>query len=87
MSGTETSDLRYSPTAVHRSWHAIVVEGIYATGGMPAFKATLSTKDAEAIRAFVVREARIAFETCSAIDRDAEPARHQSLCTRALPDD
>ena len=87
VSGTATSDLRYSATAVHRSWNAIVVEGIYATGGMPAFKATLSTKDAEAIRAFVVHEARIAYETCNAIDRDTEPSRHQSLCTRALPGD
>lgn len=87
VSGTETSDLRYSPTAVHRSWNAIVVEGIYATAGMPAFKATLSTKDAEAIRIFVVHEARIAYETCNAIDWNAEPARYQSLCTRALPGD
>ena len=87
VSGSETSDLRYSPTAVHRSWNAIVVEGIYATGGMPAFKATLSPKDAEAIRAFVVHEARSAYETCNAIDRDTEPARHQSLCTRTLPAD
>lgn len=87
VSDSEFSDLRYSPTPVHRSWNAIVVEGIYATGGMPAFKATLSTKDAEAIRAFVVHQARLAYETCNAIDRDAEPARHQSLCTRVLPGD
>ncbi len=87
VSDSEFSDLRYSPTPVHRSWNAIVVEGIYATGGMPAFKATLSTKDAEAIRAFVVHQARLAYETCNAIDRDAEPARYQSLCTRVLPGD
>ncbi|MXY53025.1 MAG: cytochrome c [Gammaproteobacteria bacterium] len=87
VSDSATSDLRYSPIAVHRSWNAIVVEGIYATGGMPAFKASISTKDAEAIRAFVVQQARIAYETCNAIDRDAEPARHQSLCTRVLPGD
>ena len=87
VSSSEISDLRYTSTAVHRSWNAIVVEGIYATGGMPAFKATLSAKDAEAIRAFVVQEARATYETCTTIDQDAEPARHQSLCTRVLPGD
>ena len=87
VSDSEISDLRYSPTATHRSWNAIVVEGIYETGGMPAFKASLGTEDAEAIRAFVVHKARIAYETCKAIDQDAEPARHQNLCTRALPGD
>ena len=87
VSDREISDLRYTPTAVHRSWNAIVVEGIYTTGGMPAFKASLSTEDAEAIRAFVVQEARIAYETCNAINRGAEPARYQSLCTRVLPGD
>ncbi|MDE0008576.1 MAG: cytochrome c, partial [Gammaproteobacteria bacterium] len=87
VSDSEISDLRYTSTAVHRSWNAIVVEGIYATGGMPAFKASLSTEDAEMIRAFVVERARIAYETCNAIDRDAEPVHHQRLCTRVLPGD
>lgn len=86
VSGSEYSDLRYTPTAVHRSWNAIVVEGIYATAGMPAFKGKLSGAEAESIRSFVIQEARTAYETCTTIDRNAEPTRHRNLCTRALND-
>jgi PQQ-dependent dehydrogenase (methanol/ethanol family) len=55
-------DLRYSSAATHSIWNSIVLDGAYFAKGMPSFKGVLSEEDAQAIRAYVIRQGRIAFE-------------------------
>jgi quinohemoprotein ethanol dehydrogenase len=54
--GGTAPDLRYSVAETHKTWHAIVIGGAKRASGMPPFP--LTSKDSEAIKAFVVSEAR-----------------------------
>lgn len=59
-------DLRWSETTADTSaWKAIVLDGVLAANGMVSFNKYLSESDAEAIRAYVVKQAHegAAFET------------------------
>lgn len=51
-------DLRYSSAATHNIWNAIVLDGAYLGKGMPSFAGVLSEDDAQAIRAYVIRQGR-----------------------------
>jgi len=51
-------DLRYSASATHSIWNAILLEGAYLPRGMPSFGGVLSEEDAQAIRAYIIREGR-----------------------------
>jgi len=50
--GGSVPDLRYATTAIHETWHAIVVGGARRQGGMPA--QPLSIEESEAVRAYVL---------------------------------
>ena len=51
-------DLRYAAASTHAAWNAILLEGAYLSRGMPTFAGVLTEEDAQAIRAYIVREAR-----------------------------
>ena len=51
-------DLRYSTSATHSIWNAILLKGAYLPRGMPSFGGVLSQEDAQAIRAYIIREGR-----------------------------
>lgn len=51
-------DLRYTAAATHSIWNQIVVEGAYLAKGMPTFAGVLTEEDAQAIRAYIIREGR-----------------------------
>ena len=55
-------DLRYSSAATHSIWNAIVLDGAYLSRGMPAFGDIYTEDDAQAIRAFVVRQGRLTLD-------------------------
>ncbi len=57
------ADLRNATAATHSIWNAIVLEGAYFDKGMRGFGEILSEEDAQAIHAYVVQQARIAFES------------------------
>ncbi|GAB1259245.1 methanol/ethanol family PQQ-dependent dehydrogenase [Aurantivibrio plasticivorans] len=51
-------DLRSSPRIMTTdTWKAVVIDGVLAEKGMVSFKGQLTAEDAEAIRAYIVREA------------------------------
>jgi len=52
-------DLRFSDAAIHNVWNSIVIDGAFVGKGMPSFNAVLSEDDAQAIRAYVIRQGRI----------------------------
>ncbi len=54
--GGAIQDLRYSTASVFASYPKIVLDGTYASAGMPSFKQWLSTDDVVAIRAFVISQ-------------------------------
>ena len=56
-------DLRYGSAATHSIWNSIVLDGAYFGKGMPAFADILTEEDAQAIRAYVIRQSRIEFES------------------------
>ena len=43
---------------MHSAWNAILLGGAYLSRGMPAFEGVLTEEDAEAIRAYIVRQAQ-----------------------------
>jgi PQQ-dependent dehydrogenase (methanol/ethanol family) len=51
-------DLRFSPMLEPTAWQAVVLDGARASAGMIGFRRFLGDADAEAIRAYVVSEAR-----------------------------
>ncbi|WP_309087327.1 PQQ-dependent dehydrogenase, methanol/ethanol family [Phenylobacterium sp.] len=57
--GAWLPDLKRSPiTASAESWKAVVIDGANATRGMPSFARYISPQDAEAVRAYVISEAK-----------------------------
>ena len=52
-------DLRYTNAATHSIWNEIVLDGAYLGKGMPSFAGVLTEDDAEAIRAYVIRQGRL----------------------------
>jgi quinohemoprotein ethanol dehydrogenase len=59
MSGGALPDLRHSAmTSTSEAFHSIVLEGALLDKGMASFAEVLSTDDAEAVRAYVVRQAQ-----------------------------
>ena len=57
-SGGVTPDLRYASHDTFAAWDAIVLGGLLRDKGMPAFAAIFSKEDSDAVRAFVIDEAR-----------------------------
>jgi len=64
-------DLRYAPPGVHRSWHAIVLNGTHWDQGMPGFadppkfafpNLKMTPQDADAIHAYVIDQAWKAYK-------------------------
>jgi PQQ-dependent dehydrogenase (methanol/ethanol family) len=58
-------DLRYASEATHSIWNSILLDGAYLPKGMPTFAGVLSEDDAEAIRAYVIRQGRLTTETAA----------------------
>ncbi len=56
-------DLRYSDATTHSLWNSIVIDGAYVGKGMPSYSSVLTEDDAQAIRAYVIRQGRIAFDS------------------------
>jgi quinohemoprotein ethanol dehydrogenase len=54
--GGAIQDLRYSSESVFGAYPRIVLDGLYASAGMPSFKEWLSADDVAAIRAFIVSQ-------------------------------
>ena len=50
-------DLRYTSRETHREFAAILLEGTRADKAMPSFAGRLNERQAEAIRAYVIRRA------------------------------
>ena len=64
IGGGSISDLRYSTRLQSGAeWAKTVVGGDRTSLGMPSFTTMLSAQDAELIRAYVVRQATMAFQT------------------------
>ncbi|MDJ0751055.1 MAG: PQQ-dependent dehydrogenase, methanol/ethanol family [Woeseiaceae bacterium] len=57
-SGGVLPDLRYASHDTFAAWDAIVLGGAYRDKGMPAFGEIFSKDDSDAIKAFVIAEAR-----------------------------
>ena len=60
-SGGVLPDLRYASRETHEIWDAIVLGGSLRDNGMPAFGGIFSKEDSDAVRAFVIDEARRAY--------------------------
>ena len=60
-SGGLVPDLRYANEDTHAAWDAIVLGGSLRDKGMPAFGGILSKADADAVHAFVISEAQLAY--------------------------
>jgi mono/diheme cytochrome c family protein/outer membrane protein assembly factor BamB len=60
--GGMNPDLRWSSPAIHDSWQQIVREGALTSLGMVGFKDFVSEEDAEAIRQYVLSEARRVYQ-------------------------
>ncbi len=67
-SGGVVPDLRYSSHATFAAWDGIVLGGAYRDRGMPAFGGIFSKDDADAVKAFVIQEARKAYEQQSMLE-------------------
>ena len=61
--GGTVPDLRYLPQSIHAEWNQIVIGGELARAGMPSFKGHVSPSDAQAIRAFVIDQARKLYDS------------------------
>jgi quinohemoprotein ethanol dehydrogenase len=55
VGGGAIQDLRYSEPATFDKYRDIIIEGKYASLGMPSFKNVLKAGDVEAIRAYVLK--------------------------------
>jgi len=55
-------DLRYLSGQSHTEWYAIVLGGARSKNGMPSFGQVLSPADADAIHAYVVGRAKVAWD-------------------------
>lgn len=60
-SGGLVPDLRYASEETHAAWDAIVLGGSLRDNGMPAFGGILSKAGSDAVRAFVISEAQLAY--------------------------
>jgi quinohemoprotein ethanol dehydrogenase len=54
--GGPVQDLRYSADSVYAMYPKIVLDGSYASAGMPSFKQWLSADDVTAIRAYIISQ-------------------------------
>lgn len=70
--GGSVPDLREAPAETYSEFTAIVF-GALASGGMPSWAGTLTPKDAELIKAFVIDEAWNAYEAGGIPSTDTEP--------------
>ncbi len=61
VGGGVLPDLRYASAETHTRWDAIVLGGARLDKGMPAFGHVLSKEDSDAVRAYVISRARIAY--------------------------
>ncbi|MGI9295810.1 MAG: PQQ-dependent dehydrogenase, methanol/ethanol family [Pseudomonadales bacterium] len=61
VSGGLTPDLRHSTVETHAAWDAIVLGGSLQQNAMPGFGGILGAKDSQAIRAYVVERAKLAY--------------------------
>ncbi len=66
-SGGVVPDLRYSSHDTFAAWDGIVLGGAYQGRGMPAFGTIFSKEDGDAVKAFVIQEARKAYEQQSTL--------------------
>ncbi len=57
MSGGVLPDLRRTTEDKHAIWNTIVLDGGFATRGMPGFGNIISKEDAEAIQQYVLSRA------------------------------
>ncbi len=55
-------DLRFAGPETHETWNAIVIDGAYLGRGMPKFDTVMSAADAEAIQAYVIRQAHLTLD-------------------------
>ena len=81
--GGGTPDLRYSSREVHESWNPIVLQGAFTGRGMTGFDHVLSPEEAQAIRAYVVSQAKASIELCNSEYRENYPEVVGSACVRA----
>ena len=56
-------DLRFTSESNHSIWNSILLEGAYLSKGMPSFEGVLTEEDAQAIRAYVIRQGRMTTES------------------------
>ena len=61
-SGGVLPDLRYASHDTFTAWDGIVLGGARRDNGMPAFGAIFSREESDAVKAFVIAEARKAYE-------------------------
>ncbi len=61
-SGGVVPDLRHASHDTFAAWDGIVLGGAYRDRGMPAFGTIFSKEDGDAVKAFVIHEARKAYE-------------------------
>ena len=59
ISGGIVPDLRYRVGALDGAWRSIVIDGVLAANGMPAWKAFMTPEEADAIKAYVAHEATL----------------------------
>jgi len=75
--GGLTPDLRYSGSAVHEQWQAIVREGVLAARGMVSFAPYVDEPTAEAIRQYVLLEANRLYQQQQESNTQTPPSPQQ----------
>ena len=73
VSGGVIPDLRYATAETHAAWPAIVLGGSLAEKGMPGFAGMLAAEDVQAVQAYVLDRARVAYERQQAADAGEQP--------------
>ena len=83
-SGGTVPDLKYLPAASHARWDAIVLQGVYASVGMPGFADVLDEAGARAIHAYVVRAANEAIALCQSEYPERYPELLETTCSKPV---
>ena len=83
-SGSALPDLKYMSADAHASWDPIVLDGIYASLGMPGFAHLLNETDSRAVQAYVVNQTRIAIAFCESEYPDVYPELFGTACTKRV---
>ena len=73
-------NLMYSDAEVHSIWDAIVLGGAYSNRGMPKFDHAFDATGSQAIRAYIVNQAKATIGLCNSTYREEYPELLDTAC-------